>query len=197
MSSRKRSLGGLGMLGLIGVALGLLIVVTTLNPGLWNALKGIGIRTSSVMAYSAISQPQAVHALLEGELEEAPQDDPFIDLWSADRFSEWRSINENCWTRSNYGLLRIDRRGGRSYLELSPNGSRTLWETFGELTETTEQTVAAAGKPSLESFLSGGRAAWGTLSVHLAGKSPDEATATAATFIPFGEPEEFVLTPDE
>lgn len=197
MSSGNRRLSGAGLGGLIVIAFVLLIVIANFNPGLWQALKGTGIRTSSAMAYSAISQPQAVHALLEGELEEAPSDDPYEDLWSSDRYSVARSINESCWTRSNYGLLRIDRRDGRSYLELSPNGNHSVWETFGELTAATEQTVAAAGKPNLETLLSGGRAAWGTLSVHLAGKNPDEATAVAVAFIPFGEPEEFVFTPDE
>ncbi len=196
MSSNRR-LSNLGLSGLIGLAIVLLIVTAALNPVLWQAMKGVGIRTSSAVAYSAISQPQAVHALLEGELEEVPSDDPYVDLWSSDRFSEAHSINESCWTRSNYGLLRIDRRNGRSYLELSPNGNDAVWETFGELTAATEQVVAAAGTPSLESFLSNGLVAWGTLCVHLAGKNPDDAAAIAATFIPFGEPEEFVLTPDE
>jgi hypothetical protein len=185
------------MCGIIGLAVVALIALTNLNPGLWQAMKGAGIRTNSAMAYIAISQPQAVHALLEGELEEVASDDPGVDLWSPDRFREARSINESCWTRSNYGLLRIDRRGGRSYLELSPNGNHTVWETYGELTAATEQSVAAAGKPNLETFLSGGRVAWGTLSVHLAGRNPDDATAIAAMFIPYGTPEDFVLTPDE
>jgi len=136
-------------------------------------------------AYEDKEPTQIKNALVEGEWqeeEEGAQQDPFADLWSPDRFSQPREIEPGCWTRSNYGLVRIE----GLLLELSPVGDRYVWENFGELTANTRQAVVIKGFPWIQAFLSEGQAAWGTLTVHLSGKDPDNAEATEVSFIPVG-----------
>jgi hypothetical protein len=142
---------------------------------------------------------QTKNALVQGEWQEQgvqdPQD-PIADLWSPDLFSQPREIESGCWTRSNYGLCRIERCAGRRYLELSPNGSLSVWETFGELTTNTRQAVVAAGSPLLAKILPEGSAMWGTLAVHLSGSNADDAEVVAVTFIPNGTPQRLTLAPE-
>jgi len=128
------------------------------------------------------STPQAENALIQGEWQEQGVQDSMDTSLLTDRFSEPREVAPGCWMRSNYGLFRIE----DSFLELSPLGDRFVWENFGKLTSNTRQVVASPGVLMIEDFLSGGRAAWGTLSVHLSGSDPDNAEVIGASFIPIG-----------
>lgn len=197
MSSRRK-FGIGGMIVLMAAATLLLVGLYALNPWV-KQIVDTGLRTPTMVAYSAIAQPEAVHALLKGEPEAVPPEaDLYADLWSADRFSEWKSTDRYArfWMRKNYGLLHIDSSSRGKQLELSPNGSHTCWEMFGNLTAQSQQLVVAEKPQTIEQLLDGGKSCWGTLSVVVEGK-PDSGRIVAVSFTPESPPESIAITPDE